>query len=553
MRRTTHDNALPLMLPSEAGSSPSSISRENSPREERRRVSTVLYLTLVGLGFLARALVFIRPLKYLDGLTIPDDSYYTLTLARSIAHGFGPYTGLAETNGFQPLFGFLMVPSFWIFSDPFSPVRVAVVVSALADTAGLALFGSLLLKQVRDTRVVWLAMFMWAVSPYAIMNATNGLETSLAVCLVLVAASYFPRLRQVTSGARDFFLFGVLGGLAMFARVDAGLLLPVAAFLSVRNLLGRGTIAALRCGAATVAGVFLANLPWWLFSYHYTGRIYPDSGRAVRLISHYWMQHPTLASVYGSELQDGMYVILSYQRPVLAVLLMAALIILLRGGGAALIGCVRALWQQQGILIVFSGALFSAYTMYIFGYWFYYRYFYVISVVVLILTALTLDHALGLLKNGNHHRVILYASTALFIINVVTRHEHQKFDPNSGPRTLASIYLTADPIHRAFMNVGLWAENYFPAGTVIGAQASGAMGYYAKDVKVVNLDGVVNYGAYEALKSQRLFEYARSVNVQYVIVWGGRSFIKKDNLVLERNLDFESLGRSWQVYRFLVR
>jgi hypothetical protein len=31
--------------------------------------------------------------------------------------------GQHATNGFQPLFGFLMVPSFWIFHDPLSPVR----------------------------------------------------------------------------------------------------------------------------------------------------------------------------------------------------------------------------------------------------------------------------------------------------------------------------------------------------------------------------------------------------------------------------------------------
>jgi hypothetical protein len=503
---------------------------------------------LLGLCFLARALVFVRPIVNLDGLTIPDDCYYTLTLARSIAHGLGPFTGLAHTNGFQPLFGFLMVPSFWLFRDPLGPVRVAIVVSALADTAALALFGRLLLGQVRDPRVAWLAMFMWAVSPYAISNATNGLETSLAVCLILAAASYFPRLARAESGAREFFVFGVLGGLAVFARVDAGLLLAVAALLSVRRVFGRGTVPALRCGAATAAGVLLVNIPWWLFSYHYMGRVYPDSGRAVRQLSHFAVPDPRPASMILAELAEGVRAILGRQWPTLLFLILSVIVIASRGGTAALRAWLRALWRDQQLLVVFAGALFTAYTTYIFGQWFFARYFYVISVVVLLATTLALDHALALLRSS-HRRAALGVCAALFLGAVAARRESR------------DMYFSADPVHRAWMNVGLWAENHFPAGTVIGGPSSGALGYFAADLTVVNLDGVVNRDAYEAMMTHRLLDYARSVKVEHLLVWDGTlDFIRAEtasfraeDLVFERDLEFESLGMPWHVYTLVPR
>lgn len=517
---------------------------------ESRWSPKVLYFALVGLGLLARVLVCLRPITCLDGLTIPDDSYYTLTIARSIAQGIGPHAGLAATNGFQPLFGFLMVPFYWLFGDPFSPVRAALFVGALADTAALALFGSLLLKRVKELRVVWLAMLIWALSPYSIKNATNGLETSLALLLVLATAAYFPRLRLQSSGVREFAVFGVLGGFALFARIDSGLLLASAAILAAPTVFARGIKTAIKLGAATLGAVLAVNLPWWIFSYHYTDRVYPDSGRAVRLISHINVLKPTLSNVYLPEFIEGYHAIRDNQRPALAILLLAVIVLLWRGRAASLVEWLRSLWRQEGVLILFVILLFFAYTTYIFGYWFFLRYFYVTSAVILLAMALALDKALGLLAEPRWRVAVLLGSITLYFATVLIRHEQRKIDTD-GPHTLAGLYLTAEPQRRAYMNIGLWANQHLPAGAVVGAKETGALAYYAQNLVVVNLDGVVNHDAYEALKEHRLLAYARSVNMKYVIVWGGRGSIPLGALSLEQNLEFESQGRPWQVYRLL--
>ena len=64
-------------------------------------------------GLVLRLALLARSLVVLDRLFIPDDTYYTLTIARSIAHGHGPTTdGHTLTTGFQPLLAFVMTPVF---------------------------------------------------------------------------------------------------------------------------------------------------------------------------------------------------------------------------------------------------------------------------------------------------------------------------------------------------------------------------------------------------------------------------------------------------------
>lgn len=55
-----------------------------------------------------------QPLTTIDRLFLPDDTYYTLSIARALSAGDGPSaSGGILTSGFQPLTAFLMVPVFW--------------------------------------------------------------------------------------------------------------------------------------------------------------------------------------------------------------------------------------------------------------------------------------------------------------------------------------------------------------------------------------------------------------------------------------------------------
>ena len=51
-------------------------------------VAAIAGITVV--GFVLRLAVLVRPVGVIDKLFVPDDTYYTLTIARSLAHGHGP-------------------------------------------------------------------------------------------------------------------------------------------------------------------------------------------------------------------------------------------------------------------------------------------------------------------------------------------------------------------------------------------------------------------------------------------------------------------------------
>ena len=96
-------------------------------------VAAVIGVTIV--GFVLRLAVLLRPIGVIDKLFVPDDTYYTLTIARSIAHGHGPTVdGHTLTSGFQALLGFLMVPVYWLTDNPDTALRIDLALLVVVDT-----------------------------------------------------------------------------------------------------------------------------------------------------------------------------------------------------------------------------------------------------------------------------------------------------------------------------------------------------------------------------------------------------------------------------------
>jgi hypothetical protein len=109
------------------------------------------------------------------------------------------------------------------------------------------------------------------------------------------------------------------------------------------------------------------------------------------------------------------------------------------------------------------------------------------------------------------------------------------------------------------MNMGLWARNNFQDGTVVGSGQSGALEYFASNLRVINLDGVVNASSYRALKQKRFTSYVREIGMQYILGWDSefRFFqrfstdYRKGELVPVKKIKEFYFGnqRYWKVYR----
>ena len=161
------------------------------------------------LAFGLRLALLARPIARLDRGFIPDDTYYTLTIARSIAHGHGPTAdGTTLTSGFQPLLGFLMIPVYWVTNNLDLALRLDLFLLIVVDTLIVAILAWVAFRLAGRVAAV-VAAAIWAVSPVATTMALGGLETSLALlCEIGLVAAYI--WANDRSSTRRWLVVGVI-------------------------------------------------------------------------------------------------------------------------------------------------------------------------------------------------------------------------------------------------------------------------------------------------------------------------------------------------------
>lgn len=504
---------------------------------------------LLILNALVRGIVALRPIEYLDGLVIPDDAYLSLTIARNIARGLGPLYGLEHTNGFQPLYVFLMVPFFWLFpTDYFAPIRASFFLLIAFDTAALYVLYRLVQKLSATAYPPRIVAAAWIVSPYVIGTTLNGLETMMAVFFMLASLSFFHAMIETNSGSSTtgrHIVLGILLGLAILARIDNGFLaLSVVAAMLWGHRKRNGLVRSL---LLITLGSAIIVIPWLLYSYTYTGLIYPISGKAVRFNSLWDVQHqPTLFNLYLPMMRRAAGVLVRKNGMHLLVLAIIAFFVVRKEGVRAFIARFHTITP----VLLFVLLLVGAYTCYIFTSWFYERYLFPIGVVVFLVMGIALDRFF--LHYSSHRTGVRWAGILVVVLVVL----------NIMQPTFRDLITSTDTQTRGYMNLGLWARREFPEGTILGAQQSGAIGYFADNLRVINLDGVVNASCYRSLVERRNMDYIKAMRIQYIVGWKvDFSFIKghstryaEDDLQLVKELDgFTSWNQPWYLFKVNLR
>lgn len=164
--------------------------------------------------------------EHLIGTSAP---LYTLILAGLHASGF-------DTEAAALIIGYLCLVGVVILS-----MRIA---QRLSNITGAVLTGLLLTFDC-----------------FFVYQCLNGMETALALFLALL---FIDQAAQ-----RKTIIAGIILGLAVFNKLDAGLL--ALAFASAYLLVNR------RFPGTITAAAFITVLPWFIFSYRYTGSIFPNS------------------------------------------------------------------------------------------------------------------------------------------------------------------------------------------------------------------------------------------------------------------------------------
>lgn len=460
----------------------------------------------------------LRDIVAVDDLFVPDDSYYTLAIARSLAAGHGPTVdGTVLTNGFQPLLAFLLVPFFWLVRNPDAGLRAAVLLGALADVATIALLARLG-SRLRSPTLGLLAAAFWAASPLAVANALNGLETSLSVACVVAALSAWAGLDEAAP-PRRFLGLGLLWGLALLARVDTAFaVLPFGLALLARREWRR------LCAAATAA--LAVVLPWWAYSTVVFGTPVPESGPAVRqyALLHrelYLTTQGQLAAALGTLLPTPFVHSRALREMVFESSAWAGL------GTAAYAALVAAVglvldrsYRRDGsrapvlpVLLAWGGAILAFYVFVVPAAWFFPRYLLPCALVAGLLAAGALASGLERARAPWARGGLALLACVLLVPGLLSAWDLLRVETTG---TLDAGLHGAKGYRRAAQEI-LAAV---PAGSVVGAMQTGALTYFAPPgVRVVNLDGVVDGFAARALRERRLAGYARARGVTHLADW----------------------------------
>jgi Dolichyl-phosphate-mannose-protein mannosyltransferase len=473
-------------------------------------VAAIAGITVV--GFALRLAVLFRPIGVIDKLFIPDDTYYTLTIARSLAHGHGPTVdGHTLTSGFQALLGFLLVPVFWVTDNPDTALRLDLVLLVVVDTLTIVVLAWVAYRFAGRVAAV-AAAALWAISPVAVSMALGGLETSLAILSGIGLVAVWMWANDLDSddrrATRRWIVVGVIAGLAVLARIDT--LLLVALLGGVQ--LWRGPRRPLVPGA--IAGAVVLA-PWWIWCTVTFGTPIPTSGSAAHDLAPLRpFAGEGLAQVAGAVVGGPFDVWRSLREwmndhPVAGIV----------GFWVLVLGLlfVAVWWSRRRVLPqlavatlpAFAAGLLVFYAWFGVG-WYFTRYLAPVALVVTLMIAVAVARVW---RARGKWRVPAFAATVIVLaIGVVAalRADTHHLTATDAPE------LSFDSV-TGYRDAARLAVAVPPAGSVLGAWQSGAFGYYANDrITVVNLDGVVNPAAADAARADRTAFYIRDRSIGWL-------------------------------------
>jgi len=478
---------------------------------------TWLLAALLAAGLAIRLAIAWLNVGLLIEKTLPDDAFYYFAIARNLARGLGfTVDGVTVTNGFHALWALLLAPFFRLF--PFAgdlPIHLALSLGALLDAGTGWLVFLTVRRGTRDWLAAMISALLYVFNPAVILQSVNGLETSLS--MALWAAFFYAYLGVRVGGGRSvaseglgrWVLLGLLGGVMLLARSDAVFLLAVVA-LDLVLLLRRRAVLPI---VGLAVGTILPLGPWLLWNQVALGTWLQSSGVAIPYVHH---QHYALARAAGIPALEAL-------RSTLGGALASGFLAFWQAAGVACIGCVLA-W---GVAFFYRSRLSQGTWRRILGaarpYW-------VPALAVLLLLAfhvvyrwyprpwyfVPLAYAAALVAGPTIRAVgqdllpvtprwRLFAPGIVALLALIMSLQWSRNWP-------AGLY----PWQADFHHAAQWANGELPEEEIIGAFNAGVQGYYGIH-RVVNLDGVVDIQAHQAMRQHALYEYALYREVGYLI------------------------------------
>ncbi|MCL5429143.1 MAG: hypothetical protein M1347_04980 [Chloroflexi bacterium] len=513
-----------------------------------------------------------------------DDGFLYFQVAKNLAAGHGfTFDGINPTNGFHPLWLFVITPLFALSQiNLLLPLRLLIILSALLSAASAILLYRILNRYVST----WVSAFiglLWIVLP-RIHDLTlhTGVEAGINAFFLLLfwhlLVSFKPNPKKLS--LRELIALGLLGALAILARLDNAFLVGLGGLWLWLRLwhpskkAGRQNpwLWRLQTGFAffgPIAGILALYFAWNLFAF---GVAMPISGE-VKL---WW---GTLKNtVYGFPVKDfvdfggqfftddpelGPWSLLTAPLYASAEWLLAAsgqsvsvmarrTVLLAMGAMLAALGGVL-IWLQReflrqaarglGLLPFFLGC-FIQIAYYKFAgsvaqqpwYWIAEMIFLLIVLGLLIEALLRVAARalpVGLRRLASGARVALLAVVSLLFLGFIQ----------------SAVRAPGDGGNHFYIHRARWLEANTEMGARVAITGAGNLAYFTEGRTIINMDGLMNTHDYLlALQAGEGAQYLANLGVDYIF---GNEYILTETNPYAPMLDGHL--EPYQVYRFADR
>ncbi|MFC2173087.1 glycosyltransferase family 39 protein [Acidobacteriota bacterium] len=519
--------------------------------EKPKKAAIFLALILICAGFVIRILPFLSPGETLfERAPLHDDSFYCYTIARNIALGHGvTHDGVHPTNGFQPLFVFISVPFFAMGHESLTlPIRLIGFFQAfLAVLTGLLLFN--MTRKLSSARGALVALGIWSLSDYFIAESVNGMETGLAFFFMLLSLKIYLKACEENSTGYYWILTGIFLGLSILSRVDSAVFAFSLGLHGCVTVVRRRSSKALIRVAAMTLVTMLIIAPWLIWNRASFGSWLPESGKATRTISlAYGMRMVTGENEYFSfdSIPSDYYrssakhsLMVYFGRPLLTPFsamtyavtsragtryggplewrwiayshagFLVFFILFFRKKALLLIGRLFGRYYYLGLYAIF---LAGAYSLYQFGQWWFFRYYFPVLALGLILTGCAYQVCFDAIKKRTGlARLFFIAVIALSLCSLLTVYAERDYRKFLSPQAKGGAY--EHYIRAKFM------REVFKPEVKLGSFQSGVASYLLPQHTVVGLDGVVNSQAFKAILNKKVIDYIKEEEIKYVVDW----------------------------------
>jgi hypothetical protein len=307
-----------------------------------------------------------------------DDAFYYFQVARNLATGHGfTFDGLHATNGFHPLWLFVVTPLFRLLPGDTAPLRAIVVLQCLLAALAAAQLARTLAPRTGRAAAAAAALLLLMV-PSAPVILRTGLESSLCVFLLVEIWRRWLAMRETESPPTGAWLvLGLVCALAFLARLEAAVAVPCVALLSLGTFRRRpGALVAFVALPSLTAALYLLwnrlSFGLWL---PVSGAVKsgplpygePASGVLERLVFSPWPYRRMIWFLLPSSLSnhaDAVYLSMA------AVALVAALIwrrrlarILAHARVGLLLLICAALWIVEAVLLGYGGQWYAHWSL----------------------------------------------------------------------------------------------------------------------------------------------------------------------------------------------